>query len=387
MDKRIVSLKAGNKPIGNVLLSYILDPFLLKKGETISNSHTNHWESVQIATTFLEMGYDVDVIHYDNQSFVPSKEYDIFVAARTNFQRIGHALNNRCIKIVHLDTAHWLFNNSAEYRRCLEVQRKKGVTLKSFRPVDPNWAIEYADCATILGNDFTIETYCHAQKPMYRVPLPAITSYSYLERDFASCRKNFLWFGSKGLVHKGLNLVLEAFAELKDFHLTVCGPIQEETDFEKAFYQELYETPNIKTVGWLDVTSPDFLEIARSCIGFVYPSCSEGLAGSVVTCMHAGLIPVVSYQSGVDVAENAGIILNDCTIDGIKTALTKVSNLSTSQLKNMSRQSWKYARENHTKEKFARDYKNAIQTILNDHQLQPSQTISLLSDQYLKTTD
>ncbi len=49
----------------------------------------------------------------------------------------------------------------------------------------------------------------------------------------------------------------------------------------QAFHRELYETPNIEAIGWVDVGSERFREIANGCAALIYPSCSEGQAGSV----------------------------------------------------------------------------------------------------------
>jgi len=356
-ETAFVSLKPDKVCRGDVLLSYIVEPFLLEAGEPVPNTHTHYWESLQIARTYLDLGYSVDVISYRNRTFVPQKDYSFFVAARTNFQRIAQLLNQDCVKIVHLDTAHWLFNNCAAYKRCLALQQRKRVTLKSYKMVEPNWAIEYADCATILGNQFTISTYHYAQKPMSRIPVPACIVYPWpKDKNFDACRNHFLWFGSRGLVHKGLDLVLDAFVEMPEYHLTVCGPVQREKDFERAFYKELYQTPNIHTIGWVDIGSSEFMEITNNCIGLVYPSCSEGGGGSVIACMHAGLIPIVSYESSVDVSDDFGLVLRDCSIEGIKNAIQMVSHLPIEKLKKMAQETWEFARENHTREKYTEEY-------------------------------
>lgn len=366
-DRRFVSLKRGNGCQGNALLSYIIDPFLLKNGEPVSSTHTHYWESLQIARTLLNLGYHVDVIHYSNKTFIPRKKYSVFIGARTNFQRITQLLNKDCVKIVHLDTAHWLFNGCAEYRRCLDLQQRRGITLKSFRGVEPNWAIEYADYATILGNQFTISTYSYAQKPIYRIPISTCGVYPWSEdKDYEVCRKSFLWFGGPGLVHKGLDLVLDAFAEMPDHHLTVCGPLQKEKDFRGAFYEELYQTPNIHTIGWIDVNSSEFTEVINKCVGLIYPSCSEGGGGSVINCIHAGLIPIVSYESSVDV-NDFGLVLKDCSVAEIKNSVRTLSSLSTEELKRMSRKAWEFARANHTRERFAEEYRKFVEKIITTH--------------------
>ena len=46
------------------------------------------------------------------------------------------------------------------------------MTLPTRRSLKPNIAIEHADYATILGNEFTVSTYV-AKKPLYRVPISA----------------------------------------------------------------------------------------------------------------------------------------------------------------------------------------------------------------------
>ena len=128
---------------------------------------------------------------------------------------------------------------------------------------------------------------------MFEVPNPSAVSYPWFEdKDFAAARTRFLWIGSRGLVHKGLDLVLEAFARMPEVHLTVCGPIHEEPAFEAAFRRELYETPNIETLGWVDIASPAFAELLKRTVALVYPSAAEACCGTVVNSMQAGLIPV-----------------------------------------------------------------------------------------------
>ncbi len=363
--RRMVSLQPNKPAIGNVLLSYVVNPFTLKPGEAVPTSHTQHWECLQMAKTFLDFGYNVDVIWFYNDVFIPKKDYDFFVETRWNLQRCISFLNKDCVKIFHSDTAHILFHNAAEANRLLELQQRRGITLSPKRFEQPNQAIEYADCATVLGNEFTMNTFKYAKKPLYRVPISAPTLYPFpKDKDFAGCRKNFLWFGSAGFVHKGLDLLLDAFSQMPDYHLTICGPINKEKDFETAFYKELYQTPNIHTVGWIDVTSQKFLDIVNSCLAIVYPSCSEGGGGCVINCMHTGLIPIVSYESSVDVSDDYGVILKESSVEEIKQSIDNISELDSSQLEEMAKNSWKFVRENHTRENFTKVYKQTIEKII-----------------------
>ena len=224
--------------------------------------------------------------------------------------------------MAHLDTAHWLVNNAAVLDREIALRDRRGVALDSHKFIGINRAIETADYATLLGNDYDFETYAFAGKPVFEVPNPAAVLYPWSEdKDFAAARTRFLWIGSHGLVHKGLDLVLEAFARMPEVHLTVCGPIGEEPAFEAAFRRELYGTPNIETLGWVDIASPAFAALLQRTVALVYPSCAEACCGTVVNSMQAGLIPLASRESGVDIDEGFGMLLGDGTVEAVEAAV------------------------------------------------------------------
>ncbi|MFU8862101.1 MAG: glycosyltransferase [Cyclonatronaceae bacterium] len=362
---KLINLKPAHKPYGRVLLGLILEPFLLNKDDKISSRHTNEKESQEIAKIFLELGYEADVISKLRSHYIPNKEYTFYVNLRTNFQGISEHLNPDCIKIVHLDISHWLFNNHAALKRSCDLQIRRGRTISSFRYMTENYAIEACDYATMKGNDFTMGTYKYAGKKIYRTNVPTYTTYDWPDdKNYRECRKNFLWFGSDGFVHKGLDLILEVFKNRPDLNLTVCGPIDKDPAFKKEFYNELCKTPNIVTKGWVDVDSQQFRDIVHDNTAIIFPSCAEGSNGGVITCMQAGLIPIVSVQSGVDVGPDYGLTLHDCSVAEIERKIDYISNLDAVSLKKMAEKSWEYARENHTINTFHRQYKNAIIDII-----------------------
>lgn len=365
VEERVVTLEPEGTSRGRVLFSYILDPFCLPPGREVSHDHTHDWESLEMARAFVERGYTVDAIHWTNLSFEPQHEYAVFVDPRLNMERLAPRLGAGCVKILHAETGHWTFHNEAQRRRLAGLAARRGLVLPPYKLIEENRAAEHADALTILGNEFTAGTYAFAGKPMVRVPISSPYLYPFPEgKDFEACRRRFLWFGSGGLVHKGLDLVLEAFAGLPGHHLTVCGPIARERDFELAFWRELYETPNIDTVGWVDVAGPAFRALAASTLGLVYPSCSEGGGGSAINCMHAGLVPVLSYEASVDVAPEYGRILEESSVAGVRRAVKELSARPAGELEAMARASWRHAREHHTREGFAAGYRRALDRIL-----------------------
>ena len=358
-SEKIIQLKPKGPEKGSVLFAYILEPFIDEK-YIYDNSHTHYWESFQIANLFLKHGYSVDAIDYRNGEFLPKKEYDILISARTNLEKLAKKMSQSCKIVAHLDTAHWLTNNLATLKRCFELKERKGVIVKSLRIIENNKAIEYADYATVLGNSYTIDTYRYAGKPIYRIPITSCAKYPWdKNKNFEKAKKSFIWIGSHGFVHKGLDLVLEAFARMPDLTLYVCGPIDGDDEFKKAYHKELYETPNIKRVGWIDVTSNKFIEIVRKCVGIVYPSCAEGGGGCVINCMHAGLIPIVTREASVDI-EDFGILISEKSVEAIIDTINKVTQESAGKIRKRAKRAWEFAREKHTREKFTEEYEKFI---------------------------
>ncbi len=346
-------------------MAYIIEPFLSDKRESL-NSHTHFWESYHIGQTYRDLGFIVDVIDYRNDAFMPRRKYDLFVSARSNFQIIANRLNDDCYKVVHLDTSHWMFNNQAAYTRYLSLQKRRKATIKMRKVLDQNWAIESADCATLLGNEWTSTTYQYGGKTIFQLPVPTCKTYPFPEdKNFDMARTNFLWMGSDGFVNKGLDLVLEVFASLPDLKLYVCGPIENEQDFKTLYRHELYQLDNITTLGWVDVASDQFVKTTNQCASLVYPSCAEGQAGAVATCMQAGLIPAISRESGFQV-QDFGFMLLESSMDEIKDTVKRIACSSSEDLYRRAKSAWHYARTFHSREKYKKVYQNVAEAVVNE---------------------
>ena len=352
VDRRTVELPALGDARGRAVLSYILDPIL---GGDVDHSHTHFWESLHMATALQRRGLTVEAVHWTNTRYVPEGDVDLLIDVRFNLERWA-PIHPRATKVIHLDTCHHEFNNAAQKRRHDLLEERRGRRLRPVKLMPETHGIETCDLATYLGNEVTRASYDFAGKPMTRIPVSVPCRYDWLERDWESARRRFLWLGSGGLVHKGLDLVLEVFARLPELHLTVCGPISRERDFERLYARELYALPNVETLGWVDVTAPSFLALARRTGALVYPSCAEGGGASALTCMHAGLIPVLTREASVDLDAGRGITLADDGIDTLSEAVVALSERSATDLESLSRAAWEWVRAHHSREIFAARY-------------------------------
>ena len=357
------SLGGPGAHTGRVLISYIPDDVLSAENE-VSPSHTHYWECRQIAHSYVAAGFAVDVVQFDDTSFIPDKKYDVLVSARTDIERLSKYVPAHCLKIAHLDTAHFLTHNANALLRLRDIRDRHGISLRSNRMVEDNWAIETADIGCVLGNDFTADSYRFAGKPIHHIPLSSVQQFEWdTDKNFDSCRDTFIWFGSGGFAHKGLDLVIDAFQELPNMNLLICGPLDEEPRFIRAFDRQMFHSGNIETIGWVDVTSDDFRALMRRTLATIYPSCSEGGGGSVITCMHAGVIPVVTREASVD-TEDFGSVLKTASIDSIREAVIALSQTPSNELERRARLAWEFARGRHSREIFAKHYDRFVREVV-----------------------
>lgn len=364
----VVSLHAAGSPHGHVLISYDNQGLLCKmRGQPIPTSHPQFLKTIVMAQTFLDLGYDVDVIHAENGKFIPWKSYDVMVDTRFNLQRLQSYLPPRCIKILHCDTAQIVGQNVAEMSRMLAFQDRKGVTVPANRLETPHLGVECADYLTTCGNEFTMNTYAYADKPIYRLPMVVQKMWPWPEtKDFEASRHRFLWFGSRGMIHKGLDLVLEAFVQMPGCQLTIVGPVLDEPEFVNVYRKELFHTANIKCLGWLDKFSDEFRIVLEQSVAHVFPSCSEAGAAAVLETMAAGVIPVVTYEASIDV-ENFGVLLEDASIETMMRQVREVAAMSGEELCRRAKKAWEAAHSNNTPEKFERSFRATVEMILAKH--------------------
>jgi glycosyltransferase involved in cell wall biosynthesis len=321
-----------------------------------ARGHTNAYEICCMAQAWTAAGFRTEVCDFNDTDYRPSEDCRVAIDIHGNLEKWHSFLPGSAMRVLHATGCHWEVQNAAETNRLAGLRERRGVALQARRQVSPNSAPQVADEIAVLGNEFTIGTFAFAAKPVMRIPISSACEFAWPEgRDFAKAQRRILWMGSYGMVHKGLDLVLEAFAGMPDLQLTVCGRPEKEEDFFQLYERELKFTPNIKTAGWIDLSSPQFAEIARTHAAVIYPSCAEGGGGTVIHCMHAGLIPVCTREASVDL-EDFGLAISDGSVAAIRTAARRMADLNPEEVEERAAAARDHARRYHTRETFALNY-------------------------------
>jgi glycosyltransferase involved in cell wall biosynthesis len=335
-----VRLRPTQKPTrGRALFSFLHGPVRLGEDDPGLLGHVITWCSREIARLLAAKGFAVDAIELTDSRFRPRRRYDVVFDIGTNLARFSAGVSSKPVQLLLLTGSDPFYLNAAERRRLEQLRGRRGFTLATQRQVaDPEAMIrslEIADGCALIGNEYTRNTYPgHLRSKIETVPVPPSDLGGAVKRarEYVPDAREFLWFFGSGAVRKGLDLVLEVFARSPSWVLNVVGDVEAEPDFFQAYRPELLEAPNIRYHGYLLPNSSRFRDILSTSFSFVAPCAAEGTSAAAVTCMTAGLYPIVSRDAGVDLPAGAGRFLEENSLDEIEAAVADVHRRAASDL-------------------------------------------------------
>ncbi len=374
--KSVRLVPKGRAPIGRALVSYALAAAGLPLNHPMFDYHSGPWESSMIVSLFLKRGYAVDVIHYTNRTFVPQERYDVIFSLTGELYRlVAYAKDppEKIIKILHPNISSIEHNNRAELERIIALEARRPGALYFPKRQEPNERLqektmELADTIILGGNSTVLNTYStRFHNKINLVPVSASPLYhAKTEDEYAPPEREFVWYFGNGAVRKGLDLVLEAFARNPHWKLNVIGLPQTEPDFMKIYRKELTETPNITLHGYQNPRSKSFDDILRRCFCFIAPSCTESISTAVGTMLQAGLYPLISRETGIDLPEGAGMYFNELSVEEVERLARGALALSDTQLRREIKATQEYALMAYSREAFIRAMDAALGRVLKD---------------------
>ncbi|MEO6550171.1 MAG: glycosyltransferase [Ferruginibacter sp.] len=339
----------------NALLSYIIYPFV----GPILNNHSNHRECLAIAEILKELGYNVDVINWDNNTFIPKKKYDVVIDNHNNLARLSSHLKE-ARKIFHASNAHWLYQNWVEYGRCYQFYVQYGKALVPPRLMPPGNSAEYCDAISMFGNEFTKTTFGGFSKKITQLPMSVVTEVNLLPREYLSTRHNFLWINSHGALLKGLDIIIDAFSQLPDFKIFICTDTSRDLDFFESRKQQFKDSPNICLIGWVDTGGITYNNLLQECAWIIGSSFCEGGGGSVLNGMASGLVPLVSRSMSITLPIDTGFYMEHLDVASMVQDLKEIVLTSEIQYKTISQNAYNFIKNSHTVQNFKQHYKEFL---------------------------
>jgi glycosyltransferase involved in cell wall biosynthesis len=297
--------------------------------------------------------FSVSLIDYNSERRINYHHYDLIIGFGPSFVRSFSDSEFKGKRILYLTGANSNYTNAIEAKRIKEANLKNNSNILPRREAYWPWMYSAINASSIMliGNSWTKNTYKEIPNSIYTLPVPYLKNLQAASnlRSIEKAKKNYCWFGSTGAIHKGLDIAIEAFELIgEDFTLSIYGSVGLEVDFMLAYGERINRAKNISLHGFIEVSSESMKKVASENMFVIFPSCSEGTSSSVITCMTAGLIPIITKECGIDLAEENTLEIQTLSVESIIHSVHKSSKLSVKELELMSLNAIKYATTRHS---------------------------------------
>jgi glycosyltransferase involved in cell wall biosynthesis len=331
--------------------------------ESNNTGRTQPHEILKIVNILTGFGFSVDIIRCIDLravDIVKNKKYNLIFGFGETFYQLTN-LQPEAVSVFYLTERHPDFSYQEEKKRLDYFFERHGRRLNITRSGKfyKKYHLDKVYSHIIAIGD--VRLFRNANSiPYFLFPTGLINKrFIFKDKDHKKSRKNFLWLGSTGAIHKGLDLLLDVFYSREDLVLHICGLQKEE---RKALRMKVHK--NIIEYGHININSDLFLELTNECSFIILPSCSEGFSTSIATGMLHGLIPVVNKDTGHNVLGDNAIFLEDFKTEYIEKKLNELSNTDPDKLALLSKQVYAYANGNFRLEIFEENFKRILGEIL-----------------------
>lgn len=323
--------------------------------------HVNRIHIYQLLLPFINMGYIIDIYpaeHLNNDDISDIKYDVIFGFGPTYMKLITN--NPNALKILFItENAPWIVREKFAER--LDWYKERTGKLPQYAISRTNFYVDemfsLSDYGICINGTKNISSMQSKLRPIYQLNINALYGkHKEINKDHKRTRRKFLWFGSTGAIHKGLDLLVEVFKRLPEYQLDVYGAgLLELKDMEFP--------SNIVICNKINVLSDRFIdEVVNEHSYVISLSCSEGMQSGIATCMMYGIIPIVSIETGFDDNPYA-IIPESLDIDHIISIIKECASKTSEELLKLEQDVMRFASSHYTIEEFTETYNQIISKI------------------------
>jgi glycosyltransferase involved in cell wall biosynthesis len=315
-----------------------------------------------------EAGFEVDITDWRSVHAPFAGKYDLVIGQARAFL----ASCRRCRKRIPRIYLGWgLYaarTKEAVAERVRQFELRHGIRSRESHPQDQGPLL--ATDIFYVGNDYVRDTYrAITCAPTFELPNPIVEGVPVTldEKRFTECGRHFMWMAAYGPLRRGLDVLLDVFAVLPDHHLWVCGGLEYEKEFHAFYRGHLSARPNIHYMGWVDVGGETFADVTRRCAYMLYPSVSDGMPGSVVNTMAAGVIPMVTASAGIDTG-GFGITIPRIDHDTIRSLVTGAAQVAPESLAAEANRVSLFAKKRYSQTAFREAFRESLFQVLERYE-------------------
>lgn len=326
-------------------------------------THTNFSELNLIIRSLINLDCRVDVCSFYAEGIdeiINRREYDVIIGCGEVYRKATSS-HVDAKKVLYLTENPYHISYQAEITRIKYFTERTGKKTKLYRSGNlyKNEDLYNSDAIICLGEPKHLEEY---KKQVNHITPTGLYndkySFSFEKKDV----KNFIVFSGNGVVHKGIDLLVEVFKNHEDWNLFICGNGVEE-QFKRLHVK--YKYPNIQYLGYVDVSSDLFIKLVDESVYCLLPSCSEASATSLLTCMRHGVIPITTHSNGMDQYSDYCLFFEDYHIEAIERTIQDAMGLEMSLLATISIDVFRFANEEFSLKRFEKDINRILGEIVD----------------------
>lgn len=370
-NEKLVKDVFGTRREKRALLCYLPEAFSCK---SLPKYHSNFTECHAAAEALDRLGYSVDCASR-NKTGIDYSPYDIVFGINCTAYAASFTAdcNIRPLRIFYSVGAHTFYNFRTTAKRNAEYfDRHKRWLMSSCHYVPGNgmnyYMSQLSDAVISLGDSFLTKQTTAEGDPTDKIRQLSAFYFNVCEpdreKDFSKCRNNILWFGSSGMLHKGLDIAIDFALEHPQFTLHICGGNRQEKDFWNLYTPKIKTAENIVMHGFVDIEKEEFANVLAECGILLNPSLSESGAVSVLNVLGNGaLLPVYSKGTGLDIADT-GIEVDEVTYDNFKNALLAIADQPTGAIAQKAWDAHRLVKEKYTLANYRETMYNHMKEII-----------------------
>ena len=337
--------------------------------------HTSLYESFEVAKIFDSLGYIVDFTT-DNNTGINLKPYDVIYGGRKVMAEVWRQ-NIPAKTIFFSPGAHPFYCFEATVNKNLDFKKNHGLWLTtSSRYLEESllgyYVDNFADHIIVYGNQYVLDQYLkHDTRNDRYSLLPAFYFDCHkpdiAHKDWNKVRSSICWFGSLGLIHKGLDICIDFALAHPGITLHICGASVREKEFWNYYGPKIKDKTNIINHGFINIESEEFVSIMSECAFVVHPSISEGGAASVLNVVaNAGLIPICSKSCGLDLPKDGSVVIDEVTYEAFESAILDAMKWPEEELKTKATSACQYVREHYTLDNYRANMSKILHNCVNN---------------------
>jgi len=259
----------ASKPQKKAVICYLTASYTADWGNQ-NIGRTQPLEILSIVKVLSDLDYAIDIVNCNDLNVLPiiaSKEYDLVFGFGEVFYQLTLKHSN-AMSIIYMTEHHPDFADREEKKRIAyfyERHSKKARIVRSGNYYKSHYFNQlYSHVITMSEVDPFLKEY---KTPFTIYPTGVVNDdFVYQQKNHSEARKHFLWLGSFGAVHKGLDLLLDIFENREEVVLHIAGLSEED---EKLLNPK--KRANIVNHGYINVKTETFLELVKKCSFIILP--------------------------------------------------------------------------------------------------------------------